>query len=56
MKTKKTEMIGLRVEPEIKEILEKEAAQQDRTVAWITAYYLRKGLESAQLLPPKEGV
>jgi hypothetical protein len=56
VKTKKTEMIGLRVESEIKAILEKEAARQDRTIAWITAHYLRKGLEAAQLLPPKEGV
>jgi uncharacterized protein (DUF1778 family) len=54
VKTKKSEMIGLRVEPEIKAIIEQEAARQDRTVAWITAYYLRKGLEAAQLLLPKE--
>jgi uncharacterized protein (DUF1778 family) len=56
VKTKKTEMIGLRVEPEIKAILDEEAARQDRTIAWITTYYLRKGLEAAQLLPLKEGI
>jgi predicted transcriptional regulator len=49
----KSAVITIRVEPDIKEILEKKAAQQDRTIAWITTHYLRKALEADLLLPVK---
>jgi predicted transcriptional regulator len=49
----KTSVITIRVEPDVRKVLEKKADQQDRTLAWITTHYLRKALEADQLLPVK---
>jgi hypothetical protein len=52
-KSKKTDVICLRIEPYMKEALEKEADRQERSVSSLIVYYLRKGLEASQVLPPK---
>ena len=41
------------IDPEIREALEKEAAEKERSLAWIINHYLRNSLQASQRLPLK---
>jgi hypothetical protein len=52
-KSKKSELIAFRSESDIREALEKEALEKDRTMSWLINHYLRKGLEQSGYIPQK---
>jgi hypothetical protein len=52
-RTKKSELIAFRSESDIREALEKEALEKDRTMSWLINRYLRQGLEQAGYIPRK---
>ena len=45
---------GFRIEPGLKEAIEKEAKAEDRSPSWMANYLLKKGLEARQLEKKKK--
>ena len=45
--------MSFQIDPAIREVLDAEAAKQDRSVSWLINYYLRQALEAVNLLPKK---
>jgi predicted transcriptional regulator len=52
-KRKKSELIAFRSESDIKEALEIEAAEKDRTVSWLINHHLRQALEQSGYIQRK---
>jgi hypothetical protein len=55
-KPKKSELIAFRSEIDIREALEKEAREKDRTISWLINHHLRLALEQSGYIQPKSGV
>jgi hypothetical protein len=53
MNMKKEVVLTVRVDPEIKDIIDSIAKKGDRTVAWVTRSLITEALQARKLLKPK---